>query len=275
MITRFVDFGAYLDGGDGQEILIPNKYLSPDNVVGDELKVFIYTDSEDRLIATTLEPYAQVGEVASMNVVDVNKVGAFLDWGLEKQLLVPFREQKVPMEKGRRYPVYVYLDDASKRVAASAKLGKYLGNVMPRYKKGDAVSVFILNHVDQGWKCVVDDLHLGMLYDNELYIDVVPGKRYSGLVKRVRPDGKIDLTAGAGSVDRVKVIADKIVERLNADGGMINFGDDSSPEDIKVAFGCSKKDFKKAIGLLLKGRIIGRDTHKLSLLDSYSPKCEK
>ncbi|MDE7411327.1 MAG: GntR family transcriptional regulator [Paramuribaculum sp.] len=266
-ITRFVDFGAYLDGGNGEEILIPNRYLPATCVVGDELAVFVYTDSEDRLIATTEQPYAVVGDVALLEVVAVNKIGAFLDWGLLKNLLVPFSEQKAPMKVGGRYPVYVYLDDASKRVAATAKLNKYIGNVMPDYKRGDEVSVTIVRHLPQGWSCVVDNLHFGMLYDNELFSEVVPGEKYKALVKRVRPDGKIDLTLGANAHDRVEVIAAQIEADLKANGGSLNIGDSSTPESIKSAYKCSKKDFKKAVGLLLKRQIIGRDTRNLSLLD--------
>mgnify|MGYP001040271437 CR=1 FL=1 len=267
-VTRLVDFGAYLDGGNGVEILLPAKYISEPPSVGDELEVFVYTDSEDRLIATTETPFVQVGEFAFLEVVSVSHVGAFLDWGLLKDLLVPFREQKTRMVTGRRYPVYVYLDDASKRVAASAKVEKFLGNVMPRYNHGDKVKALVYKSTPLGWACAVDNLHHGMIYANEIYTTLAVGDTIDAYVKNQRADGKLDLSLSGAVRDRISALAGRITDSLRAAGGRLDVGDKSSPEYISSLFGCSKKDFKKAVGLLLKESRIDKNTDRLTLLPS-------
>lgn len=262
IINRLVDFGAYLDCGDGTEVLIPAKFLDNDVTPGDMLDVFVYTDSQDRLIATTEHPFATVGEFAYLQVVDVNAVGAFLDWGLEaKQLLVPHREQKAPMIKGGVYLVYVYLDNTTKRVVASTKTDKFLGNVLPHYKKGDKVKALIIRHTPIGYACIVDNLHHGMIYDNQIFSPVEVETEVEAFVSRVRPDGKIDITLSDSTCRRTASLADRILSELLSKGGHLNIGDKSSPEDIRQAFGCSKKDFKKAAGLLYK-------QHKITISDS-------
>ncbi|MDE6310077.1 MAG: GntR family transcriptional regulator, partial [Muribaculaceae bacterium] len=221
-INRFVDFGAYLDAGNGVEILIPTRYI-PDNVqVGDEIRVFVYTDSEDRLIATTEHPFAQVGEVAFLQVVDVNRVGAFLDWGLSKQLLVPFSEQKVHMVSGGIYPVYVYLDNATKRVVATAKIEKYIGNVLPEYKRGDEVSALIWQHTPIGYRVIVDNLHFGMIYDNEIFRPLEIAVSVKAYVKSIRSDGKIDLTLSGNIEQRIASLADRILGYITTNGGSVD-----------------------------------------------------
>lgn len=251
-VNRFVDFGAYLDAGNGVEILIPARYI-PDNVqVGDEIKVFVYTDSEDRLIATTEHPFAQVGEVAFLQVVDVNKVGAFLDWGLSKQLLVPFREQKVHMVAGGIYPAYVYLDNVTKRVVATAKIEKYIGNVIPEYRRGEEVNALIWQHTPIGYRTIVDNLHFGMIYDNEIFRPLEIGVSVKAYVKAVRDDGKIDLTLSGNIEQRIATLSDRILDYILTNGGCVDITDKSSPERIEATFQCSKKDFKKAVGHLYK-----------------------
>ncbi len=168
-VTKIVDFGVYLDGGNGVEILLPAKYIEGSPEVGQELDVFVYTDSEDRLIATTEHPFARVGQFAFLEVVDVNKVGAFLDWGLSKNILVPFSEQKSRMKEGGVYLVYVYLDNATKRVVATAKIEKYLGNVPAEYRRGQEVDALVWQHTPIGYRVIVDNLHNGMIYENELF----------------------------------------------------------------------------------------------------------
>lgn len=267
-VARTVDFGAYLDGGEAQ-ILLPARYITEPLKPGQEIDVFIYTDSEDRLIATTEHPLATVGEVAFLEVKAVDRIGAFLDWGLMKDLLVPFREQKAAMRVGGRYPVYVYLDDASKRVVASAKIEKFLGNVIPRYRHGDKVKALAWRRSDVGMVCVVDDLHRGILYDNETFRHIELGMTVEAWVRRVRPDGKIDLRLAPPSSgrDRTERLADEIFEQLSVRGGSIDLSDKSSPERIKDAFECSKRDFKQAVGHLLKRGVIRHSADGISLLD--------
>lgn len=266
-INRMVDFGAYLDCGDDTEVLIPAKFLESDAAPGDYIEVFVYIDSEDRLIATTEHPFATVGEFAFMQVADVNNVGAFLDWGLEaKQLLVPHSEQKSAMRQGGIYLVYVYLDNTTRRVVASAKTDKFLGNVIPRYKKGDKIKALVVKHTPIGYACIVDNLHHGMIYDNQIFSPIVIEEEIDAYVNTVRADGKIDLILSDRSDRRTASIADKIMDKLHAEGRHLNICDKSSPELIKETFGCSKKDFKKGVGLLYKQRKITLSDSGISLL---------
>lgn len=256
-VVKLVDFGAYLDGGDGLEILLPAKYIESPLEPGDELEVFIYRDSEERLVATTEHPFAQVGEFAYLQVSAVNRVGAFLDWGLTKQLLVPFSEQTVKLREGMICLVYVYLDDVTKRIVASAKIDKFLGNKYPAYKIGDKVEALVYKHTDLGYKAIVDNLYHGMVYENDLYAPLVIEEKVTAYVKRVREDGKIDLTMSGANDGRIEKLAKDIIARLKEEpGGLLPLSDNSSPESIKAIFNCSKKDFKKAIGNLYKKKRI-------------------
>lgn len=255
-IVKIVDFGVYLDGGNGVEILLPSRYLNDVPHVGDVFDVFVYTDSEDRLIATTERPYLTVGEFGYLRAVQVNNVGAFLDWGLPKNVLVPFREQKLRMMQDRCYLVYVYLDDATKRVVASAKIEKFIGNKFPDYKRGTKVDILVYQQTEIGYKAIVDNLYSGMLYGNELYRDITPGERMEAYVKNVRDDGKIDLTLSGFAGDRVQQLADRIYGWMVENGGEVSLCDKSSPDEIKGVLSCSKKDFKKAVGQLFKARKI-------------------
>lgn len=268
-VSRAVDFGVYLDGGN-VEILLPARYIDGTLVPGQEIDVFIYTDSEDRLIATTQHPFATVGEVAFLKVKSVDRVGAFLDWGLMKDLLVPFREQRARMREGGVYPVYVYLDDASKRVVASAKIEKFIGNVIPRYHKGDKVRALVWRTTPVGFSCIVDNLHYGMLYANETFLKLDPGMVVDAWVRRVRPDGKIDLRTAppASGRSRSEQLASEILEQLAIRGGELPLADKSTPEEIKDAFECSKRDFKQAVGHLLKDGKIALKERGITLLDS-------
>lgn len=260
-----VDFGAYLEAGNGIEILLPGKYLNDTMKVGDEVDVFVYTDSEDRLIATTQHPYATVGQFAFLQVTAVTKFGAFLDWGLPKDLLVPFREQKIKMREGGIYPVFIYLDDASKRVVASGKFEKFIGNKFPEYHHGDKVTVLPYAHTEIGFKAVVDNLYHGMLYSNELYKPVTIGETMTAWVNRVRDDGKIDLIASDRQINRVTDLSESIVEALKSNNGVLTMSDKSTPEEIQERFHCSKKDFKKALGMLYKNQIITIHDDRITL----------
>ena len=257
-VVRLVDFGAYLGDPDDEksaEILLPARYMPEDLRPGDTIDVFVYRDNENRPIATTDEPYATVGEFAYMQVNQVNDIGAFLDWGLVKELLVPFSEQKAKMRPGGIYLVYVYLDDATQRIVASAKIEKFLGNVFPEYKIGQRVRALVYQHTDIGYKAIVDNLHQGLLYENELFRPVELEETVEAYVKRVRPDGKIDLTLSSSTRDRVAEISDRIIEYLRKpDASAVS--DHLSPEEIRKLFGCSKKDFKKAVGMLYRSHAV-------------------
>ena len=252
-VNRFVDFGLYLIDDEANEVLLPKRYLTGEEQIDDMLHVFVYNDSENRPVATTETPYAVVGDFALMRVNQVNQVGAFLDWGLvNKELLVPFREQRVRMQAGRSYIVYVYIDDATKRIVASAKLNKFLDNKMPRFYHHQKVDVLVVQRTELGYKVIVDNLFWGLLYSNEIYGDINIGDRRTGFIKQVRDDGKIDVTLEKIEKVRVDDLGEVIENYLKKHGGEMALNDKSDPKDIMNTFNCSKKDFKKALGLLYK-----------------------
>lgn len=267
-VSHLVDFGAYLDAGNGVEILMPAKYISSPLSPGDEVEVFIYTDSEDRLIATTEHPYVEVGQFAFLEVVDVNRVGAFLDWGVSKQLLVPFREQKSELRKGGRYLVYCYLDQASLRVAATCKVNKYLGNVPVDLRSGQPVECLICRNEELGYKVIVNNLFHGMIYYNETYRDLKIGEKVTALVKNVRHDGKIDLVLGDKASARTETLAENLLNFIKQNGGSISITDKSPSTIINDTFQCSKKDFKKAVGHLYKERLITIHPDRIEINDT-------
>ena len=193
-VVKFVDFGLYLDGGREGEILLPSRYVPEGVQVGDEIDVFLYLDSEERLIATTEKPKAMVGDFAFLQVAWVNNFGAFLDWGLMKDLFVPFREQKMKMQKGRSYIVHLHIDEESYRIMASAKVERYLSKEMPPYAEGDEVEILVWQKTDLGFKVIVDNRFGGLLYDSELFRHLQVGDRSKAYIKQVRPDGKLDVT---------------------------------------------------------------------------------
>lgn len=253
-VSRNVDFGAYLIDDEGNEVLLPARYISEPLHPDDDIEVFVYKDSEDRPVATTERPLAEVGEFAYLQVTQVNNVGAFLDWGLVgKELLVPYREQKMKLSRGMVVLVYVYLDDITKRVVASAKIEKFIGNRYPKYYRGDKVSALVYKQTDLGYKCIVDNLFHGMIYANELYSPLEIGVTIPAYIKQVRDDGKIDLLVSGGNDGRIDSLAAKIINCLeSAPEGFMPISDSSSPDEIRSSFQCSKKDFKKAIGNLYR-----------------------
>lgn len=256
-VVKNVDFGAYLADEDGTEILLPARYIGNPLHKDEKIEVFVYKDNDGRLICTTEHPYAQVGEFAFLQVTDVNRAGAFLDWGLMKELLVPFSEQTIKLSRGMVIPVYVYLDNASQRVVASAKLDKFLGNVYPDLLTGDKVRALVYKHTDNGYKAIVNNLYHGIFYENELYSPLVIGEEVIAYVNRVRDDGKIDLLLHGADDGRIDTLAGKITSRLQASTEhFLPLCDSSTPEVIRAEFGCSKKDFKKALGSLYKAGII-------------------
>lgn len=263
VVRRFVDFGAYLSRpGETDEVLIPGRYIPENTQIGDELKVFVYNDSEDRPIATTEHPYATVGEFAYLEVTQVNDIGAFLDFGIPKDLLVPYAEQRIRMRRGGVYLVYVYLDRKTNRIVASSKIDKFLGNVYPDYKPGQRVSALIIEHSEIGYKAIVNNLHKGMIYSNEIFQPIEVEETIPAFVKQVRDDGKIDLTLNDKAVRRQSALADRILEYL-AQPDATPVGDKTAPEVIEMIFACSKKDFKKAVGHLYKERRITIDDERI------------
>jgi hypothetical protein len=252
-INRFVDFGAYLIDNNDNEVLLPKRYLTGEEELDDTIEVFVYNDSENRPVATTERPFATVGQFCLLRVKAVNAIGAFLDWGLvAKDLLVPFSEQRVRMQAGRSYIVYIYLDPSSLRIVASAKLDKFLNKSLPDYYRRQKVDVLITQQQEIGYRVILDGKFWGMIYNNELYQPVNIGEHHIGFIKQIRDDGKIDVTLAKIEKMRVDDVADQILEFLQENGGTMTLNDKSSPDEILNTFNCSKKDFKKALGLLYK-----------------------
>lgn len=255
-VVKEVDFGVYLDGGDDGEILLPTRYVPDDCQPGDMLNVFIYLDNEERLIATTLTPLVQVGEFAYLEVAWVNQFGAFLNWGLMKDLFVPFREQKMKMQVGRGYIIYAYVDEESYRIVASAKVERYLSKEMPEYKEGELVDILIWQKTDLGFKAIVDNKYSGLLYQNEIFQSIETGMRMKAYVKQVRDDAKIDLELQRGGARKVDDFAEVLLQYLEEHEGRTSIHDKSEADEIYETFGVSKKTFKKAVGELYKKRLI-------------------
>ncbi len=248
--------GYYLVDDDDNEVLLPNKYVPKGMVVGDEISVFIYKDSEDRLIATTIVPGIMLNEFAVLEVVDINPVGAFLDWGLEKDLLVPYSEQNERMNIGKSYPVYLFLDESSQRLVASCKTNKYLETDEISVKNGQEVDLLICNPTDLGINVIINNIHKGLLYDNELFQAVSPGERLKGYIKLVRPDNKIDVSLQKQGYVSIEPNAQKVLEKLKNNDGFLNLNDKTDPVIILAKLEMSKKVFKKAIGSLYKQKLI-------------------
>jgi len=255
-VIKEVDFGVYLDGGEHEEILLPHRYVPENCNVDDNIRVFIYLDSEDRFIATTETPYAMVGDFALLKVVAVESVGAFLDWGLLKDLLVPFGEQSPTMEIGKSYIVRIYVDKQSNRIAATTRLDRYLDNDPGNFHAGQEVELLICNQTDIGYKAIINGTHWGVLYSNEVFQPLKSGHKAKGYIKKVREDNKIDLSLHKPGYERVDDITDTILNVLKEQGGFISVTDKSSPETINKLFGVSKKTYKKAIGAIYRKRLI-------------------
>ena len=251
-VIKELDFGLYLDGYDGEEILIPRVYVPEGTQIGDFLEVFIYRDSEDRLIATTLKPYATVGEFAYLKVKDVSKLGVFLDWGLMKDLLVPFGEQTHKMGLGRSYLVYIYVDEESERIVASAKLDKFLENDTSKFTEGQEVSLIPYEYTDLGIKALIDKRTIGVIYKSEVFQEVILGEITKGFVKKIRTDTKIDLALIKQGYDRIDNVKSQIYALLISKEGFLPYTDKTDSEIIYRDLQMSKKDFKKAIGGLYR-----------------------
>lgn len=266
-VVKTVDFGMYLDGGEQGEILLPTRYVPENCEIGDWLTVFLYLDNEERLIATTLTPLVQVGEFACLEVAWVNQYGAFMDWGLMKDLFVPFREQKMKMQVGRNYVVYAYLDDESYRIVASAKVDRYLSKETPTYQPGDEVDILIWQKTDLGFKAIVDNQFSGLLYDSEIFRSIYTGDKMKAYIKQVRPDGKIDLILQKSGFEHIGDFSGVLLQYIKDNGGATPINDKSDAADIYEIFGVSKKTFKKAVGDLYKKRLIVIADSGLKLAD--------
>lgn len=255
-IAREVDFGVYLDASKGIEILMPSRYLPSEYQIGDTVNVFVYRDSEDRLIATTETPFAQVGDFVFLEVVGVSAFGAFLDWGLLKDLFVPHKEQKAKMQLGGKYLVYIYIDEETDRITASAKIDRYVSKETPPFNPGDKVDLLIYQFSDLGYKAIINNRYGGMLYEDETFRHLPIGCKTTGYIKQVREDNKIDLLLDEPGYGKVGGVSEEILNYLETNDGYLALNDKSPSEDIYEAFGVSKKTFKKAIGDLYKRRLI-------------------
>ena len=264
-VTRVRDYGVHLDGGASGDILLLKKDAPARCRAGDEIEVFVYADGPNRLRATTRKPYATVGKFAVLRVAANTSSGSFLDWGLQKDLLVPKKEQHARMEEGKSYVVYVFHDKKTNRISASAKLDKFLNLQPPDYTEGQEVELIIYDKTDMGYKAVVNNAHGGMIYKNEVFQNLHPGQQLKGYIKKIRPDGKIDLNLQQSGYQKVDAVSRSILKTLKEHSGRIAVTDDSPPEKIYSLFGVSKKTFKKAIGTLYKKRLITMDADSIKL----------
>lgn len=267
-IVKEVDFGVYLDGDEDGEILLPKRYVPQGCQVGDILNVFIYLDMEERLVATTIEPYAQVGDFAYLQVAWVNQYGAFLDWGLMKDLFVPFREQKEKMVKGKSYLVYIYIDDESFRIMASAKIEHFLSDEFPEYQNDECVDILVWKKTDLGFKVIVDNQYSGLIYKSDIFQPISVGMSLKAYIKQVREDGKIDLTLQKSGMEKVANFSQDLYQYVKMNQGFVSMNDKTDAELIYKTFGVSKKTFKKAVGDLYKKRLIKIEPNGLRLLDN-------
>ena len=255
-IDRDTQVGLFLtDGKD--DVLLPNKYVPKVFEIGEEIAVFVYLDHEERPVATTLKPYVVLNEFALLRVSYVNQVGAFLDWGMEKDILVPFKEQARPMEQGKRYLVYLYMDDKTNRLVASSKTNQFLNNDNLTVEVGEEVDLIVSHITDLGINVIINEQHKGLIYKDEVYDESIrTGNRLRGYIKTIRPDGKIDVSLQKQGFEAVEPNAEKILDELRANRGFLRLNDNSHPEDIKTVLKMSKKTFKKAVGTLYKQKLI-------------------
>lgn len=254
-IARNTNIGLYLTDGD-KDVLLPNKYVPIEYEIDEEIDVFVYLDHEERPVATTLEPYIVLNEFSLLRVNYVNKFGAFMDWGLEKDLFVPFKEQARPIEEGKRYLVYMYLDKQTNRLVGSSRLNQFLSNQNLSVENGEEVDLIVSHISDTGINVIINEKHKGLIYKDQIFEDLRTGDRIIGYIKNIRPDGKIDVSRQPLGFERIDVSAQKILDELKAGRGMLKLHDNSSPEDIKTILQMSKKTFKKAIGTLYRQKMI-------------------
>lgn len=264
-ISELGEHGAYLDGGE-EKILMPKKFIPENARPGDTVSVFVYLDQDNRLVATTEQALAEVGQFAYLKVAWVNQYGAFLSWGLTKDLFVPFKEQNKKMEKDRSYLVYIYIDDMTKRIVASAKLDKFVEVSCDKYNTGDSVKVIVWKQTELGYKVIVDNTYAGLLYKNEIFQQLHIGEQLDAVIKSVRPDGRLDVALQRDGKFHVDESSEKILAALREAGGFLPYGDKTSPEEIYRQFGISKKTFKKSVGALYKKQLLSIEEKGIKLL---------
>lgn len=254
-IVRDTSVGLFLSDGE-KDVLLPNKYVPKRFEIGDELEVFVYLDHEERLTATTLKPYIKLGEFAYLKVSYINQYGAFLDWGLEKDLFVPFKEQARKMEEGKRYLVYAYLDEQTNRLVASSKVSQFLETENIELEPNQEVDLIVSHITELGINVIINSKYKGLLYKDAVYHNISPGKKLKGYIKTIRPDKKIDVSLTKSGVEAIEEHAQVVLDELKASKGFLRLTDNSHPEEIKTVLKMSKKAFKKAIGNLYKQKII-------------------
>jgi predicted RNA-binding protein (virulence factor B family) len=263
-VNRISDYGLYLVDDEGQEVLLPNRYVSLTNAIGDEIEVFVYHDSEDRLVATTDRPLITEGRAAYLKVVDKNIHGAFLDWGLKgKDLFLPNRNQQGGVLAGRSYIVWLYVDNITGRCVATMKLKPFIDNDIITVKPRQKVDILIASESPIGYRAIIDSRHWGMVYKNQIFQKVQIGDRFEGFVRRITDDNRIDLSLRQEGYDGVATSADDLLAILRNNGGVLPVGDDSSPEQVHAATQMSKKVFKRAVGMLLKRGVITADKFEI------------
>jgi predicted RNA-binding protein (virulence factor B family) len=255
-VVKKVDFGLYLDGGEGEEILLPKRFVPRDAETGDELEVFLYHDSENRVIATTQRPKAIVGEIAMMEVVAATKQGAFVDWGLMKDLFVPLSQQEERMSEGNSYLVRVYIDEQTGRVAGTQRIARFLSNEELSVEEREPVDLVVYQKTDIGFKVIINNKHTGVLHYNEVFKELNIGDKEKGFIKTIREENKIDVSLGERGYKRVEGEAEKILRLLAENDGYLPYHDKSDPDDIYEFFGMSKKTFKMTLGALYKQKKI-------------------
>lgn len=253
-ILRESAVGLHLGDEDKNEILLPASFIKSQFKVKDKIEVFVYKDSEDRLIATTQIPYAELYSFAFLRVTSISQVGAFLDWGLEKDLFMPFREQKNDMQEGESYVVYIYLDEETNRIIASAKIDNFISNEHLQVEAGDEVDLMVFEESPLGFSCIIDRMHRGLMYRNDIYKEIQIGDELKGYIKNIRQDNLIDLSLQKPGFQNVLSSTDMILEYLQHNDGYLNLSDKSSPEEIAQQFAMSKATFKKSIGVLYRHR---------------------
>ena len=264
--SRFTEHGCYLADNKKEEVLLPKKYVPEYLKEGEEMDVFVYLDSEERIVATNIPPAIKLYEYAYLKVVDVNEFGAYLDWGLEKDLFCPYREQYYEMQVGKSYVVYMYIDGRTNRLVASSCLNKFIEKDVSTLEIGQEVGLLICAKTEIGYNAIINNTHIGLIYDNQIFQPLKIGDKTKGYIKQLREDEKIDLILQKEGYDNVEPNAERILKLLKEEGGFLNLNDKSSPEEIKELLEMSKKTFKKAIGGLYKDKVIRIENDGIYLL---------
>ncbi len=266
-IIRDTPVGMFLGEDDSNVVLLPKKFIEPEFKVGDEIDVFIYKDSEDRIIATRLKPFVEVNNFAFLNVSDANQYGAFLDWGLEKDLFVPFKEQKRKMTPGSNYVVYIYIDELTDRIVASSKINKFISNEVLQVEQAEEVDLLVYDETPLGYTCIINSMHKGLVYHNDIFQDVKIGDELKGYIKTIREGNLIDLSLQKIGFKHVLSSTDTILEYLKTHDGFMTFTDKSSPDLIERNFSMSKATFKKSIGILYRQRKVTLEEKGVRLVE--------